>query len=164
MKYFFYFISILIIVSYSAIAIFKNDFYLKAIPAPIQIHKILKEREDGFIRESCGGVIFQLSQSTIEKVEKQGLVFLNQDLHGRGYKDENERKRINYTYNPWTKTPLNLGEGLSPGLHCLLKDDKAMAKKVLSAAEREGSFHTVKHEAELLLVPELGLLFYAWDG
>ena len=164
MRYILFFLFFLIVSGYTAFTFWENDFYLKALPSHLGVQEILKKQSEGSFRESCGGVIFQLSKSTISAINKEGVTFLNRDLYGRGYQEKNDRERAYYTYNKWTKTPIKLTDGLSPGMHCLLKDDKDMAKKVRFAAQHEGSFYTVKSEAELLLIPELGLLFYAYFG
>lgn len=164
MKYFFSISVILLALGYGAFAVYENYFYLKAIPAQIEIQGILKKKSKGFIRESCGGVIFQLSKSAITEVRKGGIKFLNKNLHGRGYQDENNRSRAYYTYKPWKETPVQLGLDSSPGLGCLLDGDEDMAKKILSSAESNGSFHTDKSETHLLLIPDLGLLVYAYFG
>jgi len=51
------------------------------------------------LRESCGVHVFELNQVTINKINNEGLTFLNTAKQARGYED------YYYSYGEWFKTP-----------------------------------------------------------
>lgn len=107
LKFTFMFIAVVWIIGYCIITFYENRFYKNGIPEHIGITHIIKTNSSGFlIREGCGGVIYRITEETAEKINKQGLAFLNQDLHGRGYRDPSERQSYEYyIFPPWQETP-----------------------------------------------------------
>lgn len=153
---------------YFSFQLYSPFFYKKAIPAQIEIDKVLKIKSESGFRDGCGGVIFKISDSTKNEVLKNGLNFLDKDLYGRGYKGQKDQ--YYYTYESWVETPVTIKEGIASGLNCLLQkpnhieDDSEFAPIVRNAVKQKGSYYTKKEEGELLLIPSVGLLFFAYSG
>ncbi|MDD3019945.1 MAG: hypothetical protein PHX61_03060 [Alphaproteobacteria bacterium] len=169
LKYAFYWLVFILIAGYVSFKLYEPTFYKNAIPEQFEIEEILKIKSETWITGGCGGVIFKISDSTKNQVLKNGLNFLDKDLHGRGYKEVN-RERYYYTYEPWVETPINIKGGIASGLNCLLQkdnhieDDSEIAPIVRNAVKQKGSYYTKKREGELLLIPSMGLLFFAYSG
>ncbi len=164
LKFLLYSMAAIFLCAYLAFSFYENLFYRQAIPAHIQVERIVEKESDGWIRESCGGVVFQLSADTIDRIKKDGTRFLDETLIGRGYEDEGNRNQRYYTYAAWKKTPFLGYEGIPVGAACLTKDNKELAKIIFQGWRTEGSFYTQKHEAELLIIPEEGILIMTYFG
>lgn len=142
----------------------ENKRLAKAIPAHFKIESVVLKRTESGLGDSCGGIVFRVSETTLDIIKRQGLEFLNSDLTGRGYRNVNPKELHHYKYKQWQETPLVLGEGLSYGLYCLLKGNKEMARKVLDASKAKGSFHVWGEEMEIFIVPEMKILIYAYSS
>ena len=147
--------------------------YTKALPAELGDVRYEVSRSDAswfeiFLpirHESCGGALFRLSQTTLDAIADQGLAFFDNARQGRGYKQGRDRNWSYYHYQPWQETPAApdwTSEGMWIGLHCLQLGDLAI--EIRDAARMPGSYYTTKSEAELLVVPALGLAVFTFFG
>ena len=143
--------------------VFETLHYRKLIPAQIGLdYNFATTGSDAslwgavfrFDRKACGSAIFTMSESTADAIRKQGLDFLKDASHGRGY-TEKDRSFINYSYRSWRATPLSpewtaLGPWL--GLNCMgLRD--GILRSILNAAQTAGSFYTTGQNKMLLVDP-----------
>lgn len=144
-------------------------FFKNAIPQNLEITHILLQETHPSLRESCGGVVFKISQATVDRIQEEGISFLNTDKVGRGYHfDRETTKSLYYTYEDWAETPAPhswTSEGIPASFGCMLKDtDKKYSKVIFNALRNPGSFFTTKDEGQILLIPSEKLLVYGFNG
>jgi len=56
-----------------------------------------------------------------------------------------------------------VSEGIWIGLHCM-RLPRVTVQQIVDAAKKAGSYYTTKREAELLVIPSLGLVLYTYFG
>jgi hypothetical protein len=127
----------------------------KSLPA------ILIEGAMGVRYKSCGGATFSLTRRTLAAIEADGLGFLDQAHKSR----RDTGHRMPFAYGPWRATPLpsewtDLGPWL--GLNCM--GWPWTRARIFEAAREPGSYYTTTYNAELLVIPRLGLAVLTFYG
>jgi hypothetical protein len=112
------------------------------IPNSFSIKKSLSISYNMSIRDDyyCGLGVFELSENTINKINGEGLKFLNSNLNPRN--DENGR----HEYPPWTQIPNPIPEnwGTEGGIFPSYCTDanKELLNKITAAVKEPGGFYT----------------------
>jgi hypothetical protein len=162
-------VGVLLVAGWFIVTVWETQFYEQALPAELETWGPATTGSDAhwwYVLvparwEACGGAIFHMTPATIEKINAQGLEFFSNAIQGRGYLTG----RLKYYYKPWAETPVPLGwtgDGVwSIGLHCI---GTSRARQIAAAAKEPGSYYTQKDEAELLVIPKLGLIVLTYFG
>ena len=108
-------------------------------------------------RESCGAVVFKLSDDTLRMIKKDGLKFFAGATQARGYLGSS-----NYQYDEWKETPLPpswTSEGswmICSGLNY------SEHSRIVAAAKSQGTYYTSMQHGQLVLIPSLGYVVYSY--
>jgi hypothetical protein len=107
----------------------------------------------------CGGAIFQLSQDTLDKIERQGLAFFENARNVRHYVGYSSKRDI--TYEPWQESPIPHWIGNKEdrwwGLDCI-DTSSELPRRVGQEARKDGSYFTSRKYARLVVVPSLRVI------
>jgi hypothetical protein len=158
---------------YLLFAVYETHHFRKALPEILETSGLATTGSDlslpvallAFSREACGGAILTMTDTTRAAIEKDRLSFFAAASHARGYPPGDRLHRY-YTYKPWTETPVPAewtSEGIWIGLHCM-KLSREMVTAIRKAALAPGSYYSTKDEAELLVIPSLGLIVFTYYG
>jgi hypothetical protein len=112
--------------------------------------------------KSCGGATFSLTWRTLRAIKARRLASFDQARASRRVTNRGYR----LAYSPWRETPVpaqltDLGPWL--GLNCMGWPWER--RRILAAAREPGSYFTTTSNAELLVIPRLGIAvftFYAF--
>jgi hypothetical protein len=123
----------------------------------------------GLIKEHlfCGAKVFKISNNTLKQINQQGLSFFKDATRTREYDSDGEHYYSNYHYEAWQETPLQestKNRYFWGGFDCA-KDmglDKELSEKIAVAANNKGSYYTGHYEGQLLVIPSLGIVVYAY--
>lgn len=143
----------------------------RALPGAVVIDAVLTSSSDGGFREGCSSVVYQLADSTVAAIEKQGLSYLET---GGPPPDENPENR----YGPWRETPgeIDLARNLEgaavdiPALDamggCGSRSGRAFSRQIAAAVAKPGSFYmrTSNYEGIILVIPKERLAAYFYLG
>jgi hypothetical protein len=153
--------------------VFETSFYRRALPSELETKGFATTQSDMNLlvallplrHEACGGAIFRMTDQVRAAITTKGLAFFANAQHGRGYPPGHPSHHY-YTYQPWQETPAPpawTSEGIWIGLHCM-KLDRETVGAIRAAALRPGSYYSTKSEAELLVIPSLGLIVFTYYG
>ena len=134
--------------------------YRNAIPTKLQIEHLSFHDEQSDLREGCGVAIFQLSDTTLSDIRRQGLGYFSDATLGRDGKDYHQ-------YAPWQQwTPAQRERPeLLRGWHCLDDDHSpALLEDVNKAVKSGEAFYTTGSEMDLIVVPRLKVLVFSHNG
>lgn len=118
---------------------------------------------DGNILDTCFFGVYKLSDSTLNKISREGLAFFDDATKSRGYFKEGRRSMGMYdVYSQWQQTPIqntNDNRSFGSGLECALKKgyDENLVKKIELESYRVGAFYTGHREGQLVIFPSLGI-------
>jgi len=169
-------ICVTFVVLYWLFQAWEENWYKAAIPSQIGISgAAFISGESGF-REGCGAAAFYLTDTAVQKIEREGLDFFKSALHGRGYPKpeglltfegrEQLGKYNYYTYNVWQETPVPaswVSEGAWLGLTCV-HGHSELLHQVVQLAKQPGSYYATKPEGELIVIPKLKLVILSYFG
>jgi hypothetical protein len=152
---------------YIAPAVKSTNFYEKALPLQLQTTGFVTAGSDvGFLdilaREACGAVVFNLAPETIETIKRDGLSFFDGATQGRGYPTDHY-----YHYGPWQQTPTPstwFGEGIVAGSLSCANLSPELRRRIREGSLRPGSFYSIKPEAQLIVLPDEGLVVFTYFG
>ncbi len=110
------------------------------------------------------GAIFQLDDATRNEIDRKGLPFFDDARQGRGHPPGSHRQSY-CKYEPWQETPVPQKwiRGSWSGLSCM-ELPQELSRAIVEAAKQPGSYFTTKREAELLVIPSLGLIVFTYFG
>ena len=146
-----------------------TNFYEKALPPQLRTSGFVTSGSDyglfGFLtlsREACGAVVFELSSETIAEIRRDGLSFFREATQGRGYPGS-----AYYHYQAWQQTPVPaswFGDGaVSASLHCA-GFGRELRRRIGEGSRRGGSFYTTMSEAQLIVLPDEGIIVLTYFG
>jgi hypothetical protein len=113
--------------------------------------------------KSCGGATYGLSRRTLSAIDSQGLAFFAQARRSRAV--THRRAGLPLAYQPWRPTPVPpewTSEGMWLGLACMGWTWSRNA--IYAAARGPGSYYTTTDNAQLLVIPSLGLAVFTFRG
>ena len=146
---------------YAAYNFFHEDWNVSKfkglIPENIEVIKTL-EIGDNVL---CRTAIFELSQSTIDNIQRNSLNTLADSKHARDYKDDRERLYNYYTYGSWKETPfpiLNNELAIRETWPSVCgSSDRNLSHKINNSLKVPGSYYAVIPDGGLIVIPNLGL-------
>lgn len=103
-----------------------------------------------------GYAIFRVSEGSLVRIRRQGLAYFDAAQLGRDGKPYHQ-------YQPWQATPTNEHEQLFRGQSCA-GEPSELLEQAQRAVGKDGAFFTIGHEQDLVVVPELRLLIYSYNG
>ena len=112
------------------------------------------------LTESCGVHVFELKQITINKINNEGLSFLNTAKQARGYEDYYN------SYGEWFKTPRKdwkRPENWSSELMCSRLSTE-LQEILIKSGQGEGSFYSHGQEKTLMVIPKYKLIVLTHNG
>ncbi len=139
--------------------------YRRYVPAPIEITSVVTVLRDRSAltaiadREACGGAVLRLHKKTIAAIQQQGLAFF-----------DNARVPATHQrppYKAWKPTPVPpfwaaAGRTRS-SFECM--GNSSWTRSILKASQRPGGFYASMekdHPAELLVLPDLGIVLFTY--
>jgi hypothetical protein len=145
-------------------SVYETSFYRKALPESLATSGLAQTGASVGFGEACGGVIFQLDDTTRNEINRKGLPFFDDARQGRGYLP-GSRLQSFYNYEPWQETPVPQKwiSGSWVGLSCMTLPQE-LSRAIVEAAKQPGSYFRTKREAELLVIPSLGLIVFTYFG
>ena len=118
----------------------------------------------GLLRyKSCGGATYSLTRRTLTAIDTQGLAFFAQARRSRAA--SNRRAGLQFAYEPWRETPVPpewTSDGMWSGLACM--GWTWSRRDIYDAARAPGSYYTNTDNAQLLVLPRLGLAIFTFRG
>ncbi|CAN7549352.1 hypothetical protein DBR23_23605 [Acidovorax sp. HMWF018] len=132
------------------------ELYRQAIPPQFELVEALHHDEIVGFREGCGYAIFRLSEDNLARIRRQGLAYFDAAQLGRDGKPYHQ-------YQPWQATLTDAHDQLFRGQSCA-GEPPELLEQAQRAVGKEGAFFTTGHEQDLVVVPELGLLIYSYNG
>lgn len=158
------------------VLIFTWVFYLlkrelglkKVLPEEIEVSEIISTHEKMGLGETCGIIIYKISKHTIDKINQQGLDFFKNLRVARGNK-LSEKQSPYYFYQEWKKTPLQESQdnqNFWSGLSCANQKnlDKSLFEKIIQEATTGNSYYTGHYEGQLVVIPNMQIVIFAYSG
>ncbi|HFD32918.1 MAG TPA: hypothetical protein ENJ28_09475 [Gammaproteobacteria bacterium] len=112
------------------------------------------------IREACGVHVFELKESTLNKIEIDGIKFLNTARQARG------NKKFYYSYGEWKKTPRKdweRPENWAYELMCTNMPAKLQGI-IIDSGRAKGSFYSHGQESVLMIIPDHKIIVLIHNG
>lgn len=155
-------ISISLVSVYGVLTLFQWNWYLGIVPRPIGTTYPVYIGSQSGLREGCGAAIFRLDRSTTQRIEEEGLSFLNSAKQSRKWADEYR------TFGDWKPTP-------HPGD---VEDDQSIVTLGLScsgawsyiteplehAVRMPGAYYVFGPEKVLVVIPSERVAVLTWNG
>lgn len=151
------------LIGWLAFNIWQTKWYTDALPAQLETQGFAQVTSNPgllgllvpFSREGFGTVIFQMTDQTRDEIKKHGISYLADARQGRGHPGNRY-----YSYAEWQRTP--------PGKIGLFGAENFMdqhqVQMIRTAIDKPGGFHTHKDEANLIVLPDLGLIIFTYMG
>jgi hypothetical protein len=164
------FLLVAILVTLFLVPVAKNtNFDEKALPIQLQTTGLVIAGSDAgyldflyFRREACGAAVLRLDPQTVEMIKRDGLDFFSDAIQGRGYPGNHY-----YHYESWLRTPAPqnwFGDGVvSVSFHCA-NISSELLRRIIKASLRPGGFFAVKEEGQLFVLPDEGMVVFAYSG
>jgi hypothetical protein len=145
-------------------SVYETSHYQKALPELLATRGLAQTGASVGFGEACGGAIFQLGDSTRDEINRKGLAFFDDARQGRGYPSGSPRESY-FKYERWQETPVpqKWTGGSWSGLSCM-EMPQELFRAIAEAARQPGSYFTTKREAELVVIPSLGLIVFTYFG
>lgn len=149
----------LLLCGYLVFKLVEREQMIQALPAGIEPSGTkLIAGETGF-REGCGAAIFGLSSDTRQRLQREGLAFLEAARQSRGHTDDY------YAFGQWRSTPLEFTADVDGGWRALwCAGNGPLIRRVNLAVQRPGGFYSEKPEGILVVLPDEGLIVFGYDG
>lgn len=147
---------VLILLSMKGCSHVQLELYRQAIPPQFELVEALHHDEIVGFREGCGYAIFRLSEDNLVRIRRQGLAYFDAAQLGRDGKPYHQ-------YQPWQATPTNEHKQLFRGQSCA-GEASELLEQAQRAVGRDGVFFTTGHEQDLVVIPDLGLIIYSYNG
>jgi hypothetical protein len=157
-----FFLVLLLLLVIVPLRIFHNyqiELYENAIPAKLELGKLIYHDGQSGLREGCGEAIFELAKPTVERIKKEGLIFFDDVLLGRDGDSYHD-------YAPWQATPratVQNASGLFRGSWCI-KSPPVIWSRIRKATQVQSSYFTTGNEQDIVVIPELGIVVFSYDG
>ena len=151
---------ILIIISVISWNYFQVNVYKNAIPEKIEIESVIFHDGISDFREGCGMAIFKISKKSISDMQKGGLAYFENATIGRNGDDYN-------AYKKWKRTLFidRDNDRIFRGVHCVKESDLPLVwRQIEKEAIGNGSFFTTGSEQDLLVIPNLGVIVFSFNG
>ena len=151
---------ILIIISVISWNYFQVNVYKNAIPEKIEIESVIFHDGISDFREGCGMAIFKISKKSISDMQKGGLAYFENATIGRNGDDYN-------SYKKWKRTLFidSHNDRIFRGVHCVKESDLPLVwRQIEKEAIGNGSFFTTGSEQDLLVIPNLGVIVFSFNG
>lgn len=158
------------VMSFYGLYWFYNQNFSKALlPKKIEVSGFALIKEEFLITEGCGIKVFDLSKSTLDQINQQGLAFFEDATQARGYDPDKHRYNHYYSYTTWQETPIQESQknkNFWVGLSCAkgLNLDESLYAKIKAAASTKGSYYTGHIEGQLIVIPSLGIVVFSYMG
>jgi hypothetical protein len=144
--------------------------WIDQLPSAIAVDEVLDGDDQRGIPSGCFKVVYRLSQSTIDHLNRDGIRYLSTGTRG----DENPRNR----FGPWRETPRDIdletnGHGSNTifGLYAMggcsgKSSGKRYEGNLPAALEAPGSYYTVTSNREgiIIVAPRERLAAYFYFG
>lgn len=141
--------------------LFEDYWYRQVIPENIGLsYRITITSNSGF-REGCGTAIYRLSNETAKAIQQKGLEYFTNSKQSRGYSDHYHK------YGEWHETPRKdwkRPENWSFELLCGGAINDSLYKKIVESGQTYGSYYSLKPEAVLMVIPNMKLVVFAYNG
>lgn len=149
---------------YFAFSSWESRWYLGMIPEDIETGDVVTIGGQSGFREGCGAAVFNLSPRAIEKIKADGIATLTNARQARSHTDSY------HSYSNWKQTPhIVTGDGLTladrwlNGLGCA-ELPMRQSRDIQQALDSSGSFYATTSEAGLIVIPELGIVIFSYEG
>ena len=112
------------------------------------------------LRESCGVHVFDLQKITIDKIENEGIHFLNTAKQARGHDD------YYHAYGEWLQTPRTdwkRPENWTSELMCSNLSAELQGI-IINSGKNKGSFYSHGQEKTLMVIPRHQLIILTHNG
>lgn len=167
-------IVVILLSPFLAYEIFQYYWYAAVLPSQIKVTYPVSIGDESGFREGCGVAVFKVSDETIEAIQNGGLKFFDGATQGRGYPKPKEplsfsdhRKLSDYyyhTYENWKETPVPQSWVSEGSWFMCSVIRREVARKIVIAAQKSGSFYTTKPEGQLIVIPSLGYVVFSYYG
>lgn len=137
-----------------------TSHYAGMVPAELEIVDTVAVHEDftPYSTEGCGVAVFRMSRTLKAKLVAQGVTALENAVQAR----ENEGPR--YRYSKWSTTPVP-PVWVREGSWMMCPDiGSRLHRRIVDAARKEGAFFATLPEGELVVIPELELIVFSYNG
>lgn len=140
------------------------NWYRSLIPVEVEIGDALLIEGESGLREGCGAAVFALTPGMLQRIKAYGLgAFGGPPGREQGAGDAHASRA-------WAETPYaETGDGMSQedtwqvGLSCV-ETDPELARTIMQALRRPGSFVKKRHEAAVVVVPAAGIAALVYFG
>ncbi|MDO9177397.1 MAG: hypothetical protein Q7U16_03560 [Agitococcus sp.] len=140
---------------------FQVNIYKNAIPEKIEIESVIFHDGISDFREGCGMAIFKISKKSISDMQKSGLKYFENATLGRDGDNY-------HAYKKWKSTLFidsSDNERIFRGVHCVKESDMPLIwREIEKEAIGNGSFFTTGSEQDLLVIPNLGVVVFSFNG
>lgn len=147
---------------YCAWSLFEWNWYLNILPAGIGTSYPIHIDGQSDFREGCGVAVFRLDRGTTQRIQAEGIEFLNTARHSR------KRSDAYHAFEEWKPTP-HPGDIeddqsiLTYGLMCS-NARSSLANKLEKAVRAPGSFYAFGPEKVIVVLPSERLAVLSWYG
>lgn len=137
-----------------------TSHYSGMVPVELEIVDIVAVHEDftPYSTKGCGVAVFQMSQATKARLVSQGITALKNATQAR------ESEGPLYRYSEWATTPIPPA-WVREGSWMMCPDiGRGLHRIIVDVARKEGSFFATLPEGELVVIPELELIVFSFNG
>lgn len=139
-----------------------NDQYWRdTIPGEFNLGSTLHSNSDlQGITEACGVHVYELEESTLDKIKAKGIDFLNTVKQARGHSD------YYYSYGEWQNTPRKdwkRPENWVYELMCASMPPKLQGI-IIDGGKNPGSFYSHGQEKVLMVIPNHKIVVLMHNG
>jgi hypothetical protein len=147
---------------YCAAGLFEWYWYLSMLPARIGTSYPIHISGQSDFREGCGIAVFRLDRATTQRIQAQGIGFLNTARQSRKWQD------AYHTLQEWKPTPHPRDREsdktiLTYGLACS-DASSSLSSRLDHAVRAPGSFYAFGPEKVIVVLPSQRLVVLSWFG
>lgn len=145
----------------------RQKLYEELLPKKLEISGSISNI-DSNIFDTCFFAVYRLSDTTVNRINQEGLVFFDDAIRSRGYFYRRSMGMYD-SYAQWQQSPIkntDKNRTFGSGLNCAerLGFDKSLLKKIELASYERGSFYTGHREGQLVVMPSLGVAVISGAG
>jgi hypothetical protein len=137
-----------------------TSHYVGMVPVDLEIIDTVAVHEDftPYSTEGCGVAVFRMSHALKARLASQGITALKNSTQAR----DNEGPQ--YRYSQWATTPVP-PTWVREGSWMMCPDiGRRLHQRIVDAARKDGSFFATLPEGELVVIPELELIVFSFNG
>jgi hypothetical protein len=130
------------------------------VPVDLEIVDTVAVHEDftPYSTEGCGVAVFRMSHALKARLASQGIAALKNATQAR------ENEGLHYRYSQWATTPVP-PMWVREGSWMMCPDiGRRLHQRIVDAARKEGSFFATLPEGEPVVIPELELIVFSFNG